>query len=365
MKEALTSKYIVDGIDMDATPAELLSDCMDKVPQGPSRSEKTIEDESFDPNPTPSTFVKSKIGEYIKGIGELGDKFQERHPEFAARHRAAVALLDLLWREGHFNLSDISISAKWHWKDRSGDFASLYRSVEGLCQYVYDLGVKIEGYDIDRAENVCRLELSASVRQGAPDEFDDDSSEIILSEGRKCPDKAVLGQPSALIYLPFDTCGFRLGASALSAMAGNGSDNAPELQDPDYFIDCYEVVRELVEDGIILSGVTVGKGGLACAAAKLCSECALSLDTSGVASSYAESNLGRILFAEVPGVLFQVSESDLDYIDSQFLLQDVAYYPVGSPKEGEASLTVRSDMKKPAVEGILRSLIASASEGED
>lgn len=361
--EALTSKYIVDGNVMDATPAELLDDCMECSAAGPLRTEGVIQDESFDPNPTPSTFIKSKIASYIDGIQSLEPKFQVRHPEFAVRHAAATAIIDTLWTDGHFGLENVRISPHWHWLDKSGDMAAFYRSVESLCQYTYDLGVKIDSYDIDGSDGACTLDITAGV--GVDECSDEDGEALWYGSGRKCPDNVVTGAASRIIYIPFDTCRYRLGSSALSGFAGNGSDKAPELQDPDWFMDCYEVMRELVEDGIILSGMTVGKGGLICAASKLCASTGLSLDVSSIASSYAEENLARILFAEVPGVLFQVSTDDLDYIDSQFLLQDIAYYTVGTPEGEHGQIRVKCEPRKPAVAGILQSLLANVSEGED
>ena len=39
----------------------------------------------------------------------------------------------------------------------------------------------------------------------------------------------------------------------------------------------------------------------------------------------------RILFSEVPGVIFQINDSDYDYLDAELLLQDVMYFPLGHP----------------------------------
>ena len=62
----------------------------------------------------------------------------------------------------------------------------------------------------------------------------------------------------------------------------------------------------------------------------------------------------KLLFAEVPGVLLQFNEADADYVDSQFLLQDVAYYRVGtvSPDCKGVVLEPRSN----GVENIIASL---------
>ena len=52
------------------------------------------------------------------------------------------------------------------------------------------------------------------------------------------------------------------------------------------------------------------------------------------------------------------------YLDSQLLLQDVAYYPVGHPSTEASGLRLCGNAKT-AVAGILASLLEQASEGED
>ena len=136
------------------------------------------------------------------------------------------------------------------------------------------------------------------------------------------------------------------------------------IQDPDYFIDCYEVVRELTEDGIVKAGVTVADGGLATAAYKMCERLGANLDLSGIVTSYGENDHIRILFGEIPGVMIQISDSDYDYVDSQLILQDIAYYPLGHPTAAFQGIRVTQNSKTGVAE-ILASLMGQASEGED
>jgi hypothetical protein len=87
------------------------------------------------------------------------------------------------------------------------------------------------------------------------------------------------------------------------------------------------------------------------------------LNISGISSSYLEEDTTKILFAEIPGALIQVSEANMDYLDAQLLLQDVAYYPLGRPSRSGGITLEKSSAA--AVAGILASLINQASEGED
>ena len=150
----------------------------------------------------------------------------------------------------------------------------------------------------------------------------------------------------------------------LDELSGRSGGAAPNIKDPDYFIDCYEVVRELVEDGVVMAGMSVGDGGLATAAKVMSQDCGLDLEIGGLMSSYQEPDRMKVLFGEIPGVLLQVSDYEYDYLDSQLTLQDVAYYPVGRPSDEHKDIKIIQSSKD-GVANILASLLAQATEGED
>ena len=183
-------------------------------------------------------------------------------------------------------------------------------------------------------------------------------------------------ESSWLIYIPFDTCSHRLGGSLLSDILGNGNGNGPGIMDPDYFIDCFEVVRELVEDGIVMTGATAGRGGLMTAVARMTglygytgsAGCytSIDLDISGIEQAYIETDAIRILFSEIPGVVIQIRDSDYDYVDAQFLLQDIAYYPIGHPAASDSPRIRLSSADRTGLSAILAALMdGQSSEGED
>ena len=123
-------------------------------------------------------------------------------------------------------------------------------------------------------------------------------------------------------------------------------------------------MRELVEDGFVLSGVNVADGGLITAARKMCGTNGMDLDIKGLISSYQEEDGSRILFGEVPGILMQISDEDYDYVDSQLLLQDIAYYPIGRLSSDHVGVQI-SKVGKNGITDILASLLDHATEGED
>ena len=185
----------------------------------------------------------------------------------------------------------------------------------------------------------------------------------MLGSRRACPSTLLGDAQSWVVYIPFDTADFRLGGSLLAQELGLGGGPAPQIVDADYFLDCYEVVRELVEDGVVLSGATVGEGGLLKAVRGMVEETGMTLDLSDVMRSYQEQNPLRILFAELPGVVIQIRDADFDYLDAELLLQDVAFFPLGHPTPGSSDIRVKASAKS-GIQTILESLMQNA-EGED
>ena len=171
---------------------------------------------------------------------------------------------------------------------------------------------------------------------------------------------------SWLIFIPFDSCDLRLGYSLLTEAFGQNGDTFPEIGDADYFIDCFEILREFVEDGVVLAGATVTDGGLLTTLKRMCPEgTGASVDVSGIMNAYKEESSARVLFSEIPGALIQIKDIDYDYLDAEFLLQDIAYYPVGHPVPGSGKLKVKAGGNN-GITDILQSLLNSqAPEGED
>ncbi len=379
-ESALYSHYIIDGVKFDATPAELLDECA-RFPHGHGNEDfSDIIDESTDPPVTTFTYDSARNMEYMKACAEASvneRSFRLLYPDAFTRQRIAATLLNRLWNKGHYRLGDLAVWAKWSWNTRPlGNMAAFYMSAESAGAYIFDLGVKLQDYIFEETDEESRAAFYAWLpdkMEAAEDEEHEEvafksspyeSSHPWISEERKCPDTLVHNEESSIIYIPFDTCQFSIGGSLLAQVHGRNGGIAPHIQDPDYFIDCYEVIRELVEDGIVIAGGTVRDGGLASAAARMCGDCGMEMDLSGLMTSYQEKDTTKMLFSEVPGVLIQISDNDLDYLDSQLILQDIAYYPVGRPSKKFTGIRFGGE-RKADVSGILASLLVQASEGED
>ena len=377
MKEkesALFSRYVIDGVRCDATPYEMLAECMSDAVIDEEYDEEyaDIVDESTDPPLTSFTYRNEDNASYISQVAEYQEErpFRMLYPSSFSRQRIAGALLERIWNKGHYKLGDLNLWAEWKWNSRPlGNMAAFYRSVEATSQYIYGLGVNLEDYLFIEGDEGSNVKFFSWLEE----EFEDnglfksspyESRHPWISEERKCPSTVIDEPDSWLIYIPFDTCGFRLGDSLLTQVNGHNGGKAPDINDPDYFIDCYEVVRELVEDEVVVAGVNVADGGLITAAQRMCGKLGIDMDISGIISSYQNDSRSRILFGEVPGIIMQISGENYDYVDSQLLLQDVAYYTIGQVSSTHKGLKITNSSKSDLAD-ILASLIRQTSEGED
>ena len=127
-------------------------------------------------------------------------------------------------------------------------------------------------------------------------------------------------------------------------------------------MDCYEVLRELVEDGVVKAGITVGDGGLMTALRSLASGgTGADVSIREISKAYGGELPVRILFSEVPGVVIQIADIDYDYVDAELILQDVVYFPIGHPIPGHPEIKLTNRIEIPQ---ILESLL-NTLEGED
>ena len=315
------SSYVIDGCNMPSTPASLLGD--DSLETYPS-----VVDETLDPAPGGYHFDETKVDDYLKALSKKKFSFELPYAASYARCQLAYALTDALWKKGKFLLEDLSLIAKVDWQvDELGSGAALYSACESAAELASDMDIPIK----DRELREGPRSISFDVLGPKP--------------GRMIGDKLVDDPDSWIIYMPFDTDELHLGDSALSAALGLSGGMAPKMEDPDYFMDCFEVVRELVEDGILLSGVSVKRGGMVAALDSMVSPLVgAEVNISDLKRAYPSSDVVRILFSEVPGVIFQINDSDYDYLDAELLLQDVMYFPLGHPvrKKGKVGAILDS-----------------------
>lgn len=357
---ALYSQYVIDGAVMEQTPAQILDAVSyDTYPEPCSRFESIV-DESMDPVLSSSQLDPALLEDYLSAVMASSPGCDPAYSDVYTRLKLASALCSVLWRDGHFKLENLALSVLWNWTtDPVGAASAFYSSVLAVSDYIDALDLKLASYSVHENEYALAADVEVSL-SGDTDAEED----VFLLEGRMCPDTLLPDPQSWLVYIPFDTCDFRLGGSMLARSLNLGLGVAPQISDADYFIDCYEVLRELVEDGVVIAGTEVGEGGMLKAVkTMMMSSVGIDIDISDVMNSYEETDVLRILFSEVPGVIIQIKDSDFDYLDAELLLQDVAFFPLGHPAPGTDGLHVHSSRKN-GIQRILESLMQNA-EGED
>ena len=368
---ALYSEFIIDGVKQEFTPAGIMDALMSHPAPAPKEAFPAVVDESLDPSVMACDIDQSKMYDFLRDVDALAASSSSEpsipFPECYAKSLIAGALTDTIWRKGHFSLHNFALSLDWKWrKSKLGSMAAFYSAVSAAADYIDSLGVSIGSYsfaETTRGDGLLRVRSSVIPSLGIEEEFDDDL--VRLSTQRAIGREFVPDPSSWIIYIPFDHCQYKLGGSLLARSQGVTGSMPPQIVDADYFIDCYELVRELVEDGVAMSGDTVCRGGLIHTLSGMASGgVGARLDLGDFAKAVNEKNIIMLLFAEVPGVVVQIADADYDYIDAEMLLQDVAYYPLGHPVCGSSELEVLAS-DKTGIQTILESIIRSQNEGED
>ena len=369
----LFSNYVIDGVPQELTPAQMLEDCASTPVEIPAGSAfDAIVDETVDPVFTNYRFEGSRVQEYLMAVMAAEKRVPLPFADAYTRSRIATALLDTLWRSGHFKIGDIELKAVWEWNTAAvGSSAAFYSSVHAAADYLDSLDLRLRSFSVKETRHDSQLCLNPSLSAlGGQDDFieyPNRSYRPRMAADSACDSQIDPDPQSWLVYIPFETADYRLGGSLLAQTLGLGGGVATQIQDADYFLDCYEVVRELVEDGIVVAGATVGEGGLLPAVKRMTGgRVGVQMDVSDVMRAYQEDQLVRVLFAEVPGVVVQIRDIDFDYLDAELLLQDVAFFPLGHPVTGGTNSVRVKASSKTGIQTILESLIRNqGGEGED
>ncbi len=369
---ALHSAYVIDGVRESVTPARILGGISrypadDSVPED---SFPPVVDETVEVDPTPVLADPRKVEKYLAAVQKTVRSVPMAFSGQYTRLCICRALLDSIWKLGRFRLGDLGLNAEWCWNaDKVGNMAAFYRSAEAAGEFLDNLNLGLLSYNYKTADGPCSMEFSAELRPVGDEEelveqpftTPDPRMGAASISGTFLPDES-----SWIVYIPFDAPSYRLGGSLLAQALEINPPLAPQTDDADYFIDCYEVVRELVEDGIVLSGATVADGGLLAALKGMASsKTGAVLDVSDVRRASPGTDMVSLLFSEVPGVIVQIRDIDFDYIDAELLLQDVAFYPLGHPVANGGSVRVKASAKS-GIQNILESLVRrQGGEGED
>ncbi|MCD8302533.1 MAG: phosphoribosylformylglycinamidine synthase [Prevotellaceae bacterium] len=250
----------------------------------------------------------------------------------------AESLTNIVWAELAEGLDSVSLSANWMWPCRAqrGEDARLYRGVEALADFCRALRI-----------NVPTGKDSLSMTQQYPDGKKIISpGTVIVSSGAEVSDVrhtvspvVARGVRSTLYHIDFSGDKPRLGGSAFAQSLGRVGSDVPTVTDAGQFRATFNAVQQCVREGLLLAGHDVSAGGLVTCLLEMCFanvEGGLSV----CLDSLGESDVIKLLFAENPAVVVQVSEADKERFEAIMREAGAQCREIGSPTD-ERELRVR------------------------
>ena len=260
------------------------------------------------------------------------------NPEAGSVLSVAESLTNIVWAPLADGLRGVSLSANWMWPCRSqkGEDARLYRAVEALSDFCCQLKVNVPtGKD----------SLSMSQQYPNGDKIIAPGTVIVTSGGevsdiRKVVSPVIVNdKKSSLYHIDFSFDELRLGGSAFAQSLGKVGDDVPTVANADYFAECFEAVQDLIRRGWVMAGHDISAGGLVTTLLEMC----FANTTGGIHINLHDINgdIVKILMAENPGVIIQVSDKHKDELRAYFEELGIGYAKIGYPTPKERTLTVK------------------------
>ena len=227
-------------------------------------------------------------------------------------------------------LDSVSLSANWMWPCRAqeGEDARLYTAVEALSNFCCGLHI-----------NVPTGKDSLSMTQKYPngEKIISPGTVIVTSGGqvsdiKKVVSPVIQNEPSTLYHIDFSFDELRLGGSAFAQSYNKIGDDVPTVRDTEYFRDAFNAIQELIRKGLILAGHDISAGGLITTLLEMTfanTEGGLEINLNKIKTD----DLVKILFAENPGVVIQVSDKHRTEVKKFLEDAGVGYVNIGRPCE--------------------------------
>ena len=256
----------------------------------------------------------------------------------------AEALTNIVWApmaDKETPLNAVSLSANWMWPCRSqkGEDARLYEGVQALSDFCCSIHVNVPtGKD--------SLSLSQQYPDGskiiAP-------GTVIVSAGGEVSDVRKVVSPvlvndknTSLYHIDFSFDEQRLGGSALAQSLGKIGSDVPTVQNPEYFVDCFNAIQELIERGWIMAGHDISAGGLITTLLEMTfanTEGGLHVNLHDLTGN----DMVKMLFAENPGVVIQVSDAHKNELKEFLDDAGIGFAKIAYPTPDSRKIVVKND----------------------
>lgn len=260
-------------------------------------------------------------------------------PQAGSVLSVAEALTNIVWAPLTDGLEGISLSANWMWPCRSqkGEDTRLYAAVEALSDFCCALHI-----------NVPTGKDSLSLTQKYPNgEKIISPGTVIVSAGGEVEDVKKVVSPvlvndknSSLYYIDFSFDDQRLGGNAFAQTLGKVGSDVPTVKNPEYFADCFEAVQALIKKSWVMAGHDISAGGLITALLEM----TFANPDGGIHVNlydFAEEDVVKVLFAENPGVIIQVSDTHKQALREYLEAEGIGYAKIGYPTPKVRQLVIK------------------------
>ena len=252
----------------------------------------------------------------------------------------AEALTNIVGAQLSEGLRSVSLSANWMWPCRNeGQDAALYSAVQACSDFACALGINIPtGKD----------SLSMTQRYGddkvmAPGTVIISASAAASNVRRTISPVVDTRRGTTLYYIDFSGVAAALGGSALAQTMGLVGNDVPTVADARAFAKTFDCIQRMVRRRQILAMHDVSAGGLVTTLLEMCfanRRGGLELGLGDMGELMGTDDLVRLLFAENPAVVIQVSDASSEGAEQALRLADVRYCRLGKPT-AERSINVR------------------------
>lgn len=259
----------------------------------------------------------------------------------------AESLTNIVWapiavdKDHPSAVRNINLSANWMWPCRSqkGEDARLYAGVQALSDFCCALGLNVPtGKD----------SLSLSQQYPGGDKIIAPGT-VIVTSGAEVSDVRKVVSPvmvndknSSLYYIDFSLCEQRLGGSAFAQTQGKIGSDVPTVTDPEYFSDCFNGIQELIRRGWVMAGHDISAGGLITTLLEMTFanvEGGMHVNLHDLQGG--GDDLVKLLFAENPGVVIQVSDQHKKELRQFFEENGIGYAKIAYPTPETRTIVVK------------------------
>ena len=251
----------------------------------------------------------------------------------------AEALTNLVGANLKDGLKSVSLSANWMWPCRNeGEDARLYRAVKACSDFACSLGINIptgkDSLSMTQKYGKKKILAPGTVIISAAGE---------VSDVKKTVSPVLQNKKSYLYYIDFSCSELELGGSALYQSLGMVGDKAPAVADADQFATTFDIMQDLVAEGLLLAAHDVSAGGLVTTLlemtfANVNGGMTINLD------GFAERDLIKILFAENPALVIQVASNKCGRVERIMAESGVKFIALGEPCD-ERTIMIERDGK--------------------